>query len=372
MTTTNDGQARGGCVVVDVHSHLYPTFYLDLLRTRTEAPYIKDDKLINRASAAGAGKPLVPVLWEISTKIEFMDAHGIDISILSLGNPWLDFLPRETAGPTARDVNNKFNDLCNSTAPGRLFFFAVLPLSGGIDVILEEISRLKSLSHVRGVVIGCNGSGTGLDDPDLWPMYRALAEAGLPVFLHPNYGLPGEVWGPRAADYGQILQVSVGFPLETTIAMARLILSGVFTDMPGLKFIVSHAGGTLPFIAGRIEHAIDHDRLWDSKGKSKPDRQTVWDVLRKNVFLDGILYNSTPLKMTAEAAGVDRVMFGTDHPFFQPLKGGNDMVPSAWSNEKAAGEAFGKGSDSYNLVMGGNAVRVLSLGAAHSHGHTCC
>lgn len=70
--------------------------------------------------------------------------------------------------------------------------------------------------------------GEGLDDPNLLPIYCALVEAGLLIFLHPNYGLPEEVWGKRAKEYGQILPISMGFPLETTIAMTRLILSSVF------------------------------------------------------------------------------------------------------------------------------------------------
>lgn len=368
---------KDGPLVVDVHSHLYPTFYLDLLKTRTEAPYVKDNKLVNRASAAGAGKPILPILHDIRTKIAFMDAHGIDISILSIGNPWLDWLSGETAGPVAKDVNDQFNQLC-AESQGRLFFFATLPLGGDMDAIISEVSRLKELDFCRGIVIGCAGTGDGLDDPALLPMYHTLAAAELPVFLHPNYGLPESVWGPRAKEYGQILPVSMGFPLETTISMTRLILSGVFKEVPELRFIVSHACGTLPFLAGRIENAIDHDRLWVSQGKTtSQDRQTVWDILRKNVFMDGIVYDQIPLKMAVEAGGADRVMFGTDHPFFPPPtgpSGADEMWPSMWSNERAVAEGFGKGSDVYRQVMGENAIRVLSLresSADHDGGCDC-
>ncbi|ETS85665.1 hypothetical protein PFICI_03690 [Pestalotiopsis fici W106-1] len=364
-----------GPLVVDVHSHLYPTFYLDLLKTRTEAPYVKDNKLVNRASAAGAGKPILPILHDVGTKIAFMDAHGIDVSVLSIGNPWLDWLHGETAGPVARDVNDQFNRLC-AESDGRLFFFATLPLGGSMDAILAEVARLRELASCRGIVIGCAGTGDGLDDASLLPMYRALAAAGLPVFLHPNYGLPESVWGPRAKEYGQILPVSMGFPLETTIAMTRLILSGVFKDVPDLQFIVSHACGTLPFLAGRIENAIDHDRQWISQGKaSAADRETVWQVLRKNVFMDGIVYDQLPLKLAVAAGGADRVMFGTDHPFFPPPtgpSGADEMWPSMWSNEKAVSEGFGRDSDVYKQVMGENAIRVLSLRESLDHAGCDC
>ncbi|KAF2098900.1 amidohydrolase [Rhizodiscina lignyota] len=351
--------------VVDVHSHLYPTFYFDLLKSRTVAPYVKDNKFINRASAAGAGKPIIPVLYDVQTKIKFMDLHKIDISILSIGNPWLDFLEPEGAGEVAKEVNDKFNELC-AAVPNRLFFFACLPLSGSHDVILAEIKRVSSLSHVRGIVMGCNGMGEGLDDPSLIQVYRTLAENNLPIFLHPNYGLPEEVWGKRAKEYGQILPISMGFPLETTIAMTRLILSGAFQEVPELRFIVSHAGGTLPFLAGRVENAIDHDRLWHSQGKAKADRRTIWDVLKKNVYMDGIVYDKIPLKMAVEAAGSDRVMFGTDHPFFLPVDGG-DEIPSMWSNERAVREGFGKESKEYQQIMGENAIKLLDIGGCGCH-----
>jgi aminocarboxymuconate-semialdehyde decarboxylase len=355
----NGQEASKKVTVVDVHSHLYPSFYFDLLKTRTEAPYVKDNKFINRASAAGAGKPITPMLYDVSTKIKFMDLHNIDVSILSIGNPWLDFLDTDGAGDIARDVNDKFDDLC-SGVPERLYFFACLPLSAPTDVILSEISRVKKLQFCRGVVMGCNGLGEGLDDERLIPVYQALADNELPVFLHPNYGLPGNVWGKRAAEYGQILQISMGFPLETTIALTRLFLSGVFHKVPTLRLIASHAAGTLPFLAGRVENAIDHDRSWHNQGKADPGRESLWDVLKKNVYLDGIVYDKIPLRMAVEAAGEDRVLFGTDHPFFPPIDGG-DTVPSMWTNEGAVRNAFGDDGDVYKKVMGRNAIHLLSV-----------
>ncbi|KAL1844647.1 hypothetical protein VTK73DRAFT_2102 [Phialemonium thermophilum] len=363
--STDPGAGRP--LVVDIHSHVYPQSYLSLLRDRTQPPYIQSNRLINRASASGAGggKPLTPEFSSVASKLEFMDAHRIDVSILSLGNPWLDFCSPEDAGPAAAQVNDEFQELCSSTEGARrLFFFAVLPLSGGVDVVSAEVRRLTAGAHphLRGVVMGSRGFGAGLDDLALTPVWEALAAATLPVFLHPNYGLPAEVWGPRADEYGQVLPVAMAFPLETTITLTRMVLGGVFQRVPNLKCIASHAGGALPFLAGRVEHAVNHDRVWASKAARGEMRQTVWQALRENIFLDGILYHAAPLRMAAEVAGPERVLFGTDHPFFQPLAGDNTHVPSAWSNQRAAQEVWGKGNNSYDRVMGSNAVRLLDLG----------
>jgi predicted TIM-barrel fold metal-dependent hydrolase len=287
-----------------------------------------------------------------------MDAHGIDISILSLGNPWLDFVEPEHAAAEAARMNDATNEIC-AGAGGRLFFFAALPLTGGVSDVLAEIERLRTLSHVRGIVTGTHGFGGGLDDPGFLPVYRALAQASLPIFLHPNYGLPGEIWGPCCADYGQVLQVSLGFTMETTIAITRLILSGVFEEVPTLQVVLSHAGGTLPFLAGRIESCVGHDAHWKAQGKLREGRQTVWHVLKTNIYLDGAIYHQVGLKAAVEASGVERVMFGTDHPFFPPPDGGV-IWQSVTSNEEAVKAAYGDGRE-YAMIMGGNAMKAFNL-----------
>ncbi|KAF2813102.1 amidohydrolase 2 [Mytilinidion resinicola] len=341
--------------VVDVHSHLYPNLYIDLLRDRTEVPCVRSNpdtnelRLVNRAGENG--KPMTPLLYDISTKIAFMDEHGIDISVLSLGNPWLDFLPSETAGDVAKTINDSTNELCK-TYPGRLFFFAALPLSAPTNVIVAEIFRLQAASHVRGIILGPGGLGEGLDDEKLVPVFQAAEEICMPVFLHPHHGLPSSVWGPCCGSYGQVPAVSLGFPMETTIGLVRMILAGIFEKVPNLQIIVSHAGGTLPFLAGRIESCIEHDRVLAAEGKLKSDRRTVWDILKNNLYLNSVIFDKIGLKAAIEASGVDRVMFGTDHPLFPPA--------SVKTNVKAVGDTSG-GTDEYDMIMGGNAARVLRL-----------
>lgn len=287
-----------------------------------------------------------------------MDIHGIDISVISLANPWLDWLPPATAAQTAAAINDEVNQQCQ-TYPSRLFFFATLPLSAPAPQILAEISVLKSLSHCRGVILGTTGLGIGLDDPALLPIFNALAEAKLPIFLHPHYGLPSSVWGPRANEYGHVLPLALGFPLETTIAITRLILSGVFDVVPELQIILAHSGGTLPFLAGRIESCIEHDAHLKAEGKLGERRKTIWEVLKKNIYLDAVIYDKVGLKAAIEASGEDRVMFGTDHPFFPPL-GGETTWASVETNKIAVSKSLG--TEGMTGVLGGNAVRVLRLG----------
>jgi aminocarboxymuconate-semialdehyde decarboxylase len=356
--------------IVDIHTHVYPPAYIDLLKSRSAIPYITSFppsaalRLVilpaEDTPSTSRGRPVGPAYYDIHEKIKFMDAHGIDISVISLANPWLDWVPAADAADAARRINDDVDQEC-ARFPGRLFAFATLPLSAGREGIVSEVRRLASLRYVRGVILGTTGLGKGLDDAELLPVFKALQEARLPVFLHPHYGLPGEVWGERAGEYGHVLPLALGFPLETTIAVTRMILSGAFERVPELQVILAHSGGTLPFLAGRIESCIEHDAHLKAEGKLGAGRKTVWEILKKNIYLDAVVYGEVGLRAAVQASGEDRVMFGTDHPFFPPLEDEGEKWASVETNYEGIRGALGSDSEGARAALGGNAVRVLNL-----------
>ncbi|KAI1268573.1 2-amino-3-carboxymuconate-6-semialdehyde decarboxylase [Xylariaceae sp. FL1019] len=370
--------------VVDIHTHMYPPAYVELLESRQTIPLIrrfygaKDpryiilpaekealDKITSSASPDLShlpGRPVTTHYSSLDQKLHFMDTHGIDISVISLANPWLDFVASEAAGETAKSINSAFNDMCAST-PGRLFFFATLPLTAPPETLLAAIGYIRGLKYCRGVILGTSGLGKGLDDPALISVFRALAANKLMIFLHPHYGLPSEVWGPRATEeYGHVLPLALGFPMETTIAVARMYLAGIFDAVPDLRMLLAHSGGTLPFLAGRIESCIVHDGHLVREGRVGPKRRTIWQVLKEQVYLDAVIYSDVGLKAAIDASGSERLMFGTDHPFFPPLTSDDqgEWESMTW-NKDAVVKALGDGSEAANGVMGGNAIEVLRL-----------
>jgi aminocarboxymuconate-semialdehyde decarboxylase len=258
--------------VVDIHTHIYPPTFVELLRSRTTVPYVRtfpdapdSSRLIilpgeddPSTPSTSRGRPIGPEYYDIAHKIAFMDLHKIDKSVISLANPWLDFLSSAEAGEAAKKINDDVEQLC-AQYPGRLYAFGTLPLSAPSETIVKEIERLAGMKHMRGVIMGTSGLGNGLDDPSLDPIYAALEEHGQLIFLHPHYGLPTSVYGPRANEYGHVLPLALGFPLETTIAVTRMLLSGVWDRFKKLNVLLAHSGGTLPFLAGRIESCIKHD-----------------------------------------------------------------------------------------------------------------
>lgn len=97
--------------------------------------------------------------------------------------------------------------------------------------------------------------------------------------------------------------------METTIAVARMILSGVWERWLKLRVLLAHSGGSLPFLAGRLESCILHDAHM-KMNEDNENRRTVWDILQKNILLDAVVYSSVGLKAAAEVSGPQGILFG--------------------------------------------------------------
>lgn len=357
--------------IVDIHTHIYPPSYLSLLRARKTVPYLLDlpspapPRLIILPSdddeslpPSSRGRPIGPEYSSIEEKLAFMSKHDISISIISLANPWLDFLSAKEALSAASQINDELNSICQESQ-GRLYAFAALPVSAPSGDVVAEIERLQRLSHIRGIILGTTGLGTGLDDPALEPIWEQLEITKRLIFLHPHYGLPAEVFGFRAQSYGHVLPLSLGFPMETTIAFFRMWLSGVFDRYQGLSVLIAHAGGTAPFLAGRVQSCVEHERQFrDGEGKQLVERRGIWDVLKQNVWLDAVTYSELGVQAAIGAVGEAKVLFGTDHPFFPPLDGGNGEWVSVKTNFDAIDKALDGDSEG---VLGVNAVRLFDL-----------
>ena len=359
--------------IVDIHTHLYPPSYLSLLSSRASPPHLLSlppgqgpPRLIILPSdndlsipIASRGRPVGPEYSSIDQKLSFMKTHNISTSVISLANPWLDFLPSQEAADVARTVNDEMDSLC-AGAEGKLYAFGTLPLSAPGDEVIEELKRLKSLPHMRGIILGTTGLGRGLDDAKLDPIWAALENTQTLIFLHPHYGLPADVFGPRAQEYGHVLPLSLGFPMETTIAFVRMFLSGVFDRFPKLRLLIAHAGGTVPFLAGRVQSCIQHERTFRNESGER-QRMGIWEVLRNNIWLDAVSYGEIGVRAAVDAVGADRVLFGTDHPFFPPLDEGAMSWLSVQTNIDAVHNAFGEDENAVEGILGRNAIGLLDL-----------
>ncbi|BGP19170.1 hypothetical protein JCM10213_005824 [Rhodosporidiobolus nylandii] len=402
-------------LLVDVHTHIYPPSYMDLMRRRTQIPkVIKNAEgqemcvLLKEEEGKGAnskGRPVGPQYWDRKEKIKFMDTHGIDVSVVSLANPWLDFLSPSEAVSAATDLNNDIQSYCatydsaaaaestkfSALTEKRLYAFGSLPLVPGVEIskVVEAVKQIQGLSYLRGVVMGTKGLGKGLDDPEMEPVYEAIAAAGLVVFVHPHYGIEN-AFGEM--DNGHVLALGLGFPFETTIAIARLILAGVLDRHPSLKLLLAHSAGALPALSSRLSSCVVHDP--HVKDRLQHDFRYYLGML----YYDAVTYGPEELALTervvaragkyegkeeelaydqrvnerkdllapqGEYPGCDRIMFGTDHPFFPPLGSAQGDEEPRWKsvdeNLDAISGVAGWGDVERAKVMGGTAVEIFGL-----------
>ena len=123
------------------------------------------------------------------------------------------------------------------------------------------------------------------------PIYQELEKNQLILFVHPHYGISGE----NLSKYGHSLELALGFPFETTISISKLILSGVLDRYPNLKVLVSHSGGTLPYLSGRLDSCFKYETTLAESLKKKPS-----DYL-KDLYYDAIIYNDDCLELLVKS-----------------------------------------------------------------------
>jgi len=304
--------------IIDIHSHVYLPSMMAIMRTRTNVPFIStfanQERLVilpnEELGSTSKGRPIGDEYWSIPRKLEFMDLHKITHSIISSANPWLDFLTSQEQRDAAILLNDELS-LISTNSGERLFGFGVLPL-GSVDDAISEVERIKKMPGLKGVIMGTGGCGNGLDDPSMLPLWKTIDKAGIVVFIHPHYGIGDDVFG-STNNPGHVLPLALGFTFETTIAVTKLVLSGIFDTLPSLKLLLAHSGGTLPFLAGRLDSCVSHDPKMLNKLAHPPS------YYLKKLYYDAVCYNESSLKCLLNFVPLENVMFGTDNPFFPPL-----------------------------------------------------
>jgi aminocarboxymuconate-semialdehyde decarboxylase len=351
------GEVTSLLPAIDVHSHVYPGRYVALLRTRGAVPRIvtrdgQDRMLIlpgeDADSSTSVGRPIGSEYWDGARKVAFMDRHGISVTVVSPTNPWLDFL--DDAAVVATEINEDMEALCAGSA-GRLYGMGLLPVRDP-GAAAAELERIAALPHLRGAVIGTIGAGRGLDDPAMDVLWAAAERSGMMIFVHPHYGLGNEA----LAGYGHAMPLALGFPFETTAAVARLILSGAFDRFPGLRLMVAHAGGVLPYLAGRLDGCVAGDAHSPVRLRHEPSSYL------RGLYFDAIGYQAPTLALLISLVGVERIMFGTDHPFFPPHVSNAELDRTEWHSPAVHRTVLAAlGPDAEAAILSGNARSVLNI-----------
>lgn len=291
--------------VVDVHTHMLTREYLQLLTDEGGPTYQFDVSASGERIIRKSGAPfmtLTPPMWDYDLRIRDMDAAGVDIAIVSLTCPNAYFGGAETSLKAARLVNDSMSEQ-QTARPDRIRWFASLPWQHEA-LALEELERAVRAGAV-GVMVIANIDGANLTDPAFARIWRQIDARALPVLLHP--GPPQGVDAMSLDQYG--LVPPVGFTFDTTLAVSRMIFDGFFDRFPSLKLIASHGGGTLPYLAGRLDRCHQKIAAASAVIEAPPS-----EYLRR-IYYDAVVYEPRALTMCLEAAGSDeRVLYGSDYP----------------------------------------------------------
>jgi aminocarboxymuconate-semialdehyde decarboxylase len=324
-------------VNIDIHNHAIPQRVLDLVEREPvygvslangtwHGPNIGDFKLVE-AWASPDGK------------LRELDKKGLDGAVVSIAPKPLYFfeLPLEPQAAVARETNIGLAEYCTAY-PDRLRWMAHVPLG-----FPEEAARMLEDAvglGASGVQVAPSAAGRRLDDPAFDPFWETVERLGIPVFIHPGY----ELQIPAFADFS--LGAIIGLPLETTIALERLVCAGHFDRYPSLQVVGAHGGGFFPYNVGRLRNYI---RVREALRDLPPD---PWSYVGRIKF-DSLVYDVDTLRFLVQKAGAENIMIGTDCSF--------SSAPVAPVDELRAAIAD---DEEFLLAAGGNAAELFGFTAA--------
>lgn len=289
---------------IDVHNHFYPTKFLKQLENvgSTVGITIETDDW-GRQILVQHGNRLVtitPPMNNVNKRIEDMDQSGFDMQILTLSAPSVDIFPAEIGETLAKVVNDEIARICQED-PDHFMAFATLPFIDPERTVIE-LERCIDALGFKGACMGTNINGMGLDDQILYPFYERMADYDLPIHIHPRAPADKETY----KDYR--LVPMIGFEMELCIAVVRLIMGGVMERFPNLKFIVSHLGGALPYLAERIQNCYEAYPECQ-ENISRPAKDYL-----KRFYYDTVSFFEPALMCAYSFLGAKRLILGSDYP----------------------------------------------------------
>ncbi len=243
-------------------------------------------------------------------RLQHMDETGIDIAILSLTSPGVQPLPADEAKPMVARANDHLAEAIARHPKRFVGMTSIAPQDP--DWSAAEIKRGAGLGF-KGVMVNSHTQGEYLDAEKFDPIFRALAETGQPLYIHPAT--------PPDAMIDPMLEAGLdgaifGFGVETGMHLLRLITIGIFDRYPDLQIIVGHMGEALPFWLYRLDYMHQAGVRSQRYERMKPLKKTIADYLRSNVYIttSGMAWEPA-IKFTQSVVGEDRVMYAMDYPY---------------------------------------------------------
>jgi aminocarboxymuconate-semialdehyde decarboxylase len=324
--------------IIDFHNHYYPPAYLKALQNGESAVQVTIDNHGNpRLHYPGDYNIAVPGQRDLDVRVNMLDDHGIDMQVYTLTTPGTHVETPTVAARLAALVNDEFARGIQDKK-GRFSALATLPLNDPAASV-KELDRAMRQLHLPGAMLFSNVNNVALSDERFYPLYEVANDLGAVLYIHPTHPMGVEAM----TDYW--LMPLVGFLMDTTLAAAKLVFSGVPERFPNIRWVLAHLGGAIPYLAERLDRG--HRAFVECRAKieRRPSQYL------KQFYYDTVNFDTRALALAIDFAGVDHLLAGSDyaHQIGSPKL----MLESIRSlpitdADKAA-------------ILGGNAARLLNL-----------
>jgi aminocarboxymuconate-semialdehyde decarboxylase len=291
---------------IDLHAHVL----LPELDALVEAHPLRTDEA--RRQALEMGRPslqqnlalwpsYLPKLTDFEVRLADMDRAGVAMQVLSISpTQYFYFAEPELAMQIVDTANRRLAELARH-ATGRFAALGTVALQHP-ELAIAQLTDAVRVHGLSGVMISSRAGVVELADPLLEPFFARAEALSAMVFIHPL----GCTLGERLSSH--YLSNVIGQPLETTIALSKLIFAGVFDRYPRLRVCAAHGGGYLPFYVGRSDHA------WQVRPECRTTQREPSAYLRE-LYYDSVVYSPLALRHLVDQVGAQRIVVGTDYPF---------------------------------------------------------
>ena len=292
---------------IDIYNHVMPLAYLDAMKKHSA-----DAGLIKRMTG-------LRLLWDMPARVEMLDQWPEVRQVLTLAVPSPEMLGGPDLSPQlARIANDGLAQICRTWPAKFPAFVASLPMNNPAAA-LTEMDRAIEILGARGVQVLTNVNQRALDDPEYFAVFeRAANHHKVAVWMHPFRPAARPDYAGESRSQYEIWQV-LGWPFETSVAMARMVFSGLFDRLPELRVITHHCGGMIPYFSGRAE------TLWAQLGSRSADggeAQVLERLAKPPMDYFRMFYGDTvlggsqaALRSCLDFFGPDHVLFASDCPF---------------------------------------------------------
>ena len=326
-------------MIIDFHNHYYPPEFIAAIREGPSNFRVTDDDDGNPVlHSPGDYNVAVPGHRDIDFRTQVLDDAGIDMQVLTFTAPGTLIEEPSRAATLAMLVNDCLA-IIQAERGERFTALAHLPLNNP-EAAVREVDRAVTELGFKGFMPFGNANGVPLADERFFPLYERANDYGSVMYIHPTYPL-----GVEAME-DHMLMPMVGFVFDTTLAAAHLVYAGIPERYPDIKWALGHLGGTIPYLAERLDrgfYAYDRCRTHISKPPSE---------YLKRFYYDTVNFDVNALRLAIDFAGVDQILAGSDYPH---MIGSLEMM-------KDSIRSLGLSEEEEAKVFGGNAKRLLGVG----------